>query len=119
MSGPASPSISAAAGNRTVGDVGPRYPAVPEGQLQPPNPAHSWILGDVRTFSMIFGLVAGIALALAGIAFLTHQTWWPVAAIAAGLASLVPFAVFFTPWWTVGIAISTGLVIAAFRATPA
>ena len=99
----------------TIAMWGPTYPAVPKGQLQPPNPAHSWVLGDVRTFSLVFGVVAGVALTVAGVGFLTHQAWWPPVAIGAGATSLLLFAVFFTPWWTAGIAISTGLVVAALR----
>jgi hypothetical protein len=100
----------------TVAIWGPTYPAVPEGQLQPPNAAHSWIFGDVRVFSLIFGVAVGLALAAAGFAFLTHQEWWPAVAIGAGVASLVLFAVFFTPWWTAGIAISTALIVGTLRA---
>ena len=100
----------------TVAIWGPSYPAVPEGQLQPPNAANSWILGDARAFSLIFGVVVGLALAAAGIGFLTHQSWWPPVAIGAGAASLLLFGIFFTPWWTVGIAISAGLIFAATRA---
>jgi hypothetical protein len=100
----------------TVAIWGPRYPAAPEGQLQPPDPAHSWIFGDVRTSSLIFGVLVGLALALAGFGFLTDQTWWPPVAMGAGIASLVLFGVFFTPWWSAGIAISAGLVFGALRA---
>jgi len=90
--------------------------SVPEGQLQPPDPSHSWLLGDVRAASVALGVVAGAALTVAGIAFLTHQTWWPEAAMGAGVASIALFAVFFTPWWLAGIAISAALVIGAMRA---
>jgi len=89
--------------------------SVPEGQVQPPDPSHSWLLGDVRGISVALGVTTGIALAAAGVAFLTHQLWWPAAAIAAGGASFVLFAIFFTPWWLAGIAISASLVIGALR----
>jgi hypothetical protein len=101
----------------TMAIWGPSYPTVPEGQLQPPNPAHSWIFGDVRLLSLIFGVAIGIALAVAGVGFLTHQSWWPPVAAGAGITSLLLFAVFFTPWWLAGIAISAALVIGAFRAS--
>jgi hypothetical protein len=102
----------------TIAIWGPRYPAVPEGQLQPPDAAHSWIFGDVRLPSLIIGVAVGVALAIAGFGFLTHQAWWPPVAIGAGVASLLLFAAFFTPWWLAGIAISTAFVIAAFRSAP-
>ncbi len=89
-----------------------------EGQVQPPNPSHSWLFGDIRSAAVIFGLVAGAALIVSGFGFLTHQTWWPPAAMAGGVTSLALFAVFFTPWWSAGIAISTALVIGALRAGP-
>lgn len=90
--------------------------SAPEGQVQPPDPSHSWLLGDVRGISVAFGVAVGLALAVAGFAFVTNQEWWPAAAIAAASASLVLFGVFFTPWWTAGIAISVALVIGALRA---
>ena len=97
----------------TVAMWAPRYPAAPRGQIQPPDPAHSWIFGDVRMFSLVFGVTVGLVLAVAGIGFLMHQTWWPPVAVGAGTASLLLFGVFFTPWWVIGIAISTALVMGA------
>lgn len=100
----------------TIAMWGPKYPAVAEGQLQPPNPAHSWIFGDVRTFSLTFGVIVGLGLMVAGVGFLTDQQWWPQAAVISGVASMILFAVFFTPWWLAGIAISAGLIVGAYRA---
>jgi len=94
----------------------PEYAAVPEGQVQPPNPSHSWVFGDARRLSVVLGVLVGLALAAAGVAFLTDQGWWPQLAIASGGASLVLFGVFFTPWWLAGIAISTALIVGALRA---
>jgi hypothetical protein len=91
---------------------------VSEGQWQPPDPAHSWLLGDVRGLSVVLGIVVGIALVAAGVGFLTHQLWWPPVAIAAAASSLVLFATFFTPWWLAGIAISAALMVGALRAHP-
>ena len=89
--------------------------AVAEGQWQPPDPSHSWLLGDLRTLSVVLGLIIGVALAIAGFGFLTHQTWWPTVGLAAGASSLLLFALFFTPWWLAGIAISGALIIGAAR----
>ena len=100
----------------TAGIWAPDYSAAPAGQVQPPNPSHSWIFGDVRTFSLIFGVGVGLAVVLAGVGFLVDADWWPQAALASGVASIVMFAVFFTPWWLAGIAISMGLTVAALRA---
>ena len=90
--------------------------SVPEGQVQPPDPAHSWVFGDVRALSVVFGVAVGIALIAAGFGFLTSQSWWPPMAIGAGAASLLLFSLFFSPWWFAGIAISATFVIGAFRA---
>jgi hypothetical protein len=65
---------------------------------------------SVRAFSPVFEVAIGLALAIAGTGFLTQQTWWPSVAVGAGLASILLLAVFFTPWWFAGIAISTALV---------
>jgi hypothetical protein len=100
----------------TVAIWGPNYRAVPEGQLQPPNPAHSWLLGDARSLSMILGIAVGLALIAAGIGFVTDQPWWPGVGVTAAAASLVLFAAFFTPWWTVGIGISLALLLTALQA---
>lgn len=62
---------------------------------------------------MALALVAGLAIIAAGGAYLADQSWWPVMGIAGGGLSLLLFALFFTPWWAAGIAISAGLIYAA------
>ncbi|MGH2808672.1 MAG: hypothetical protein ACRDKT_15515 [Actinomycetota bacterium] len=91
-------------------------PASVEGRMTPPDPAHSWIFGDARALSVELGIAVGLALVLAGIGFLTDQSWWPSVAVGAGAASLLLFGMFFTPWWAAGIAISVAAVIAGLRA---
>lgn len=100
----------------TIAMWGPKYSVVPEGQVQPPDPAHSWLLGDVRLLSLFFGVAVGLSLVGAGIGFVTDQSWWPEATLASAGASLVLFTLFFTPWWLAGIVISGGLIVAALRA---
>lgn len=84
----------------------------------PMDTSHSWLLGDARAVALALAIAAGIVIAIAGIGFLAHQDWWTVAAIAGGGLSLILFALFFTPWWLAGIAISTALVVGALRASP-
>ena len=103
----------------TVAVWGTGSPSNPQGGIRPPNPAHSWVLGDARAFSLGFGVLVGVALIVAAIGFLTNQSWWPTAAIGASIASLMLFGIFFTPWWAAGIAISIALLVAALRATQA
>lgn len=102
----------------TVAIWGAPSPAAVEGPVRPPDPAHSWLLGDVRSLSVVLGVLVGLALAVAGVGFLTDQGWWPSLAIGAGAASLVLFGIFFTPWWVVGIAISIVVLVAGLRAGP-
>ena len=95
----------------------PQYKEVDGASIQPPNPSHSWLLGDARGFALTLAVIAAVLLAVAGAAFLTHQTWWPSAGLIAGAMSLLLFVLFFSPWWVIALAISGGLVIAAVRAT--
>ena len=79
----------------------------------PMDTSHSWLIGDARGLALALALTAGIAIAATGVGYLGGQAWWPVLGIAGGLASLLLFALFFTPWWAAGIAISAGLLYAA------
>ena len=82
----------------------------------PMDTSHSWLLGDARSVSLILAIWAGVAISVAGIAFMTHQEWWPLAGILRGGLSFILFTVFFSPWWVAGIAISAGLIVASVRA---
>jgi hypothetical protein len=82
----------------------------------PMDTSHSWLFGDARSLALIIAVAAGIAIAIAGIAFLANLQRWPLAALISGGSSLLLFGLFFTPWWLAGIAISSGLVVAALRA---
>ena len=95
---------------------GPRYPATSHGRIRPPNPAHSWLLGDARLLSLIAGIAVGFALAVAGVGFLADRHWWPAVGVIAGVASLLLYVTFFDAWWTAGILISSGLVLGALLA---
>lgn len=85
----------------------------------PMDTSHSWLFGDARTVALALAVSAGPLIVIAGIAFLAHAGWWPQAALASGALSLLLFGLFFTPWWLVGIAISSALVVGALRATTA
>lgn len=85
------------------------------GASAPMDTSHSWLLGDARTVSLVLAVVAGIIMTAAGIGFLAHEAWWPVAGLIGGAASLALFALFFTPWWAAAIAISLGVLVAAAR----
>jgi hypothetical protein len=98
----------------------PKYREFEGVSIQPPNPTHSWLFGDVRGFAIALAMAAALLLVIAGAAFLTHQAWWPTAGVIAGAVSLLLFTLFFSPWWVIAFAISGGLVIAGLRAgTPA
>lgn len=82
----------------------------------PMDTSHSWLLGDTRGLALALAITAGLLIVIAGIAFLAHAEWWPLAALISGGVSLLLFGLFFTPWWLAAIAISTGMVLAAVRA---
>ena len=98
----------------TVAIWGPNPRTVEKGP--PIDTSHSWLLGSARSVSLILAIWAGVAISVAGIAFLTHQEWWPLAGILGGGLSFILFIVFFSPWWFAAIAISAGLIAASVRA---
>ena len=81
----------------------------------PMDTSHSWLLGNARSVSLILAICAGAAISVAGIAFLTHQEWWPLAGMLGGGLSFTLFMIFFSPWWFAAIAISAGLIVASVR----
>lgn len=83
----------------------------------PMDTGHSWLLGDARGLALALAVIAGLTMVAGGVAYLADQSWWTVMGIAGGGLSLLLFALFFTPWWAAGIAISAGLVYAAAQAT--
>lgn len=94
----------------------PQYKAAEGASIQPPDPSHSWLLGDARALGLVLALTAGGLLVVAGSAVLTDQVWWPTAGVIAGAVSLLLFLLFFSRWWLIALAISGGLVVAAVRA---
>jgi hypothetical protein len=82
----------------------------------PMSTSRSWLLGDARLVSLVLALIAGLLIAASGVGLLSHQDWWSLLGLAGGVTSLGLFALFFTPWWLVAIAISSALVVAALRA---
>jgi hypothetical protein len=50
--------------------------ATPAKSGEPFRASHSWLLGDVRSLAVALALVAAIGFVLAGVGFLTHQSWW-------------------------------------------
>lgn len=89
--------------------------AAPTTESGPMRPAHSWLLGEVRPLALTLALVAGVALAAAGVGYLTGGAWWPWAAIIGAGVSALLMAVTFTPWWLAGLAIDLAVMIWALR----
>jgi hypothetical protein len=83
---------------------------------EPFRATHSWLLGDVRSLAVGLALVAAIGFVLAGIGFLSHQSWWGAFGIGAGAVALVLMALYFNPWLLAGIAISGGVLYAGVQA---
>ena len=83
----------------------------------PMNTSKSWLLGDARTASVALAVTAGALIAPAGAGLLTEQGWWSMVGLAGATLSVGLFALFFTPWWLVAIAISASLFVVALRET--
>jgi hypothetical protein len=79
---------------------------------------HSWLVGDARPLAVVIALVAAAGFVLAGIGFLTHQTWWAVTGIGSRAVALLLMTLFFNSWLLAGIAISAGILYAGIQALP-
>ena len=82
----------------------------------PFDPGHSWWLGDQRVGAVALAGVVAILYVIAGAGWLANALWWPTAMIGASVLSLLLMALFFAPWWLVGIVVSTGLAIYGVQA---
>jgi hypothetical protein len=83
---------------------------------EPFRATHSWLLGDARSLAVALAMVATTGFVLAGVGFLTHQSWWGAFGIGAGALALVLMALYFNPWLLAGIAISGGILYAGVQA---
>jgi hypothetical protein len=90
--------------------------AAPVTEQAPFNPSHSWLLGDTRTLAVALAVVAAIAFVVTGGGFLANQDWWALAAVAAGAVAVLLMALYFTPWLSAGILISTVILYAGVQA---
>lgn len=81
----------------------------------PMDTSRSWLLGEARTVSVVLAVVAGLFIAASGVGLLSHQEWWSIVGLGGGVLSLALFALFFTAWWLLAIAVSSALVVFAFR----
>lgn len=79
------------------------------------NTSHSWLFGEARMGSLALAILAGLLIAVSGTALLAHQEWWSIIGLAGAALSLALFGLFFTPWWLLGIAISTAIGVVTLR----
>ena len=78
---------------------------------------HSFMFGNVRAVATILAVLAGVAFAVAGVAYLSGQDWWaPLALVASGVSILL-MLVTFTPWWIIGLIINVVIAVVAWRTT--
>ncbi len=82
----------------------------------PMDPAHSWLLGDSRTFAVGLALVTAAVLIVAGIARLADAGWWPGVAIVGAALSVVILSLYFSPWWLLGFLLDASIIFLAGRA---
>ncbi len=90
--------------------------AVPAGDDAPFDPSHSWLLGDGRGVSVVFGMLVALAFIATGAGVLGHLAWWPGSAVVAGLAGAVLMVLWFDPWLTLGLGISVAVLVAGIAA---
>jgi hypothetical protein len=81
----------------------------------PMSTSHSWLFGEARVGSLVLAILAGLLIVSSGTALLAHQGWWCIAGLAGAALSLALFGVFFTPWWLLGISMSTALGVVTLR----
>lgn len=89
--------------------------AIPPNPDAPMDTGKSWLLGQARPVALILAVVAGALISLSGAALLADQGWWAPVGVTGAALSLLLFGLFFTPWWLVAIAISSGIVVGAVR----
>jgi hypothetical protein len=70
----------------------------------------------VRPAVVSLAILAATGFALAGVAYLIGQSWWPGLAATASAASLALIAATFTPWWSAALLIDLAILYAAWRA---
>lgn len=85
----------------------------------PMDPAHSWLIGDTRGFSLGLAVTAAGAFIVAGIAHVPAAGWWPYPALVATGLSLTLLSLYFSPWWMLGYLIDVLVILVAGRALDA
>ena len=81
----------------------------------PMNTSQSWLFGEARVGSLVLAILAALLIAASGTALMAHQDWWSITGLTGAVLSLALFGLFFTPWWLVGIGISTALGVVTLR----
>lgn len=89
--------------------------AIPAGENVPFDASHSWLLGDVREISAVFGVIVGAAFIATGVSVLGHFDWWSHSAVVTGAAGAVLIIVWFDPWLSMGLAISLAVLLTGLR----
>jgi hypothetical protein len=81
----------------------------------PMDPSRSWLLGEVRETGLALALVVTVAFVVAAGAVLADAGWWPWAGILGAALSVLLLALFFSPWWAIGLVIDAAIVVVAVR----
>lgn len=84
----------------------------------PFDPGRSWLFGDSRLPAVVLAGLATAGFAVTAVGYLLGAAWWPPVMLVASAISLMLLVGWFTPWWLVGIALSAGLALFAWRAQP-
>lgn len=84
----------------------------------PFDPAKSWLVGDRPEVAAVLAGLAVVGFVAAGIAFAARVAWWPEVLGGSAVVSLVLMVFFWSPYWIVGIVLSTAVGIYALQAAP-
>ncbi len=84
----------------------------------PFDPAHSWVWGESRLLALVLAGLATVAFAVTTVGYALDAGWWPPVMVLAAAVSLLLMVLYFSPYWSVGIVLSAGLLVYALQASP-
>jgi hypothetical protein len=85
----------------------------------PMDPAHSWLLGDMRAAGFALALVTATAFLVAAGSYAFDAAWWPGALLVGAALSVALLGLFFSRWWVIGLMIDAVLIVVALRSASA
>ena len=103
-------------GHAAVHGVMWTLPFTDAGEDMPFDPAKSWLVGDRPEVAAVLAGLVAVGFGVAGVAFAARVAWWPGVLGGSAAVSLVLMVLFWSPYWIVGLVLSTALGISALQA---